>query len=131
MNSKEVSLISILFLGYFTSSFLRTIFPFISISIHVLWNGIMIEYLGFSVLIYYILYEIPSILYFLLITPFNETIINLSDFLFKIGIATQQFKENSYYLVPFAIILALIQNIALSIAVHKALKEKRVFRFFY
>jgi len=91
----------------------------------------MIEYLGFSVLIYYMLYEIPSILYFLLVTPLNEIIVNFSEFLFKIGIATQQFEENSYYLVPFAMILTLIQNILLSIAVHKALKEKRVFRFFY
>ena len=61
-STQKITLISVLFMGYLTSRFLRLAFPFITMPISVIWNAIMMEYLGYSVFIYYILYEIPFIL---------------------------------------------------------------------
>jgi len=45
MDTRKVTLVSVLFMGYLASDFLASAFPFISFPISVVWNGIMMEYI--------------------------------------------------------------------------------------
>jgi len=62
VNSRKITLIAVLYMGYLTSGFLKLAFPFIDMPISIIWNGIMMEYLGYSVFFYYFLYMVPFIL---------------------------------------------------------------------
>ena len=77
-NTQKITLITVLFMGYLTSGFLRLIFPF-SVSISIIWTAIMMEYLGYSVFLYYTLYNVPFILNdYIGIQQFENALIKMS-----------------------------------------------------
>ena len=79
-NTQKITLISVLFMGYLKSNFLRLAFPFITMPISVIWNAIMMEYLGYSVFIYYILFYVaPFILEnYIAVQQFEEAFIKMA-----------------------------------------------------
>jgi len=85
MDTRKVTLVSVLFMGYLASDFLALAFPFVGVAFSVVWNGIMMEYLGYSVFIYYLLYCIPVIPSVMITEGYFENLFSLANSLSEVN----------------------------------------------
>ena len=125
-NTRKITLVAVLYMGYFTSRFLKLVFPFIDMPISVLWNAIIMEYLGYSVFLYYVLYCIPFIIYgYTGVELFKEGLVSMVNEL-PLNINF----PNHPLIVPIVYLIQIGQNFFFSWLIHRTLKKSRCFPSF-
>jgi len=126
MDARKVTLVSVLFMGYLTSRFLVVAFPFMDILFSAIWNGIMMEYLGYSVFIYYLLYCVPVVLYTYTATQqFLDSLLLVNKLPLNVKLPDHPL------IIPIVFLTFICQNFVYSWLVHRALKKHGCFRFLF
>jgi len=128
MNSRKITLIAVLYMGYFTSGFLQLAFPFIDIPISVLWNAIMMEYLGYSVFLFCFLYMIPGILNsYMAVQEFQTSFFSMIN---ELPLPANVKLPNHPLIVPIVYLILICQNFLYSWIIHRTFKKLGCFPSF-